>query len=193
MVRTGWLGITVVALLAAGCVSEKQYEKTKEQLTEEQKRDAELEEEYQQLNKAMGADLAAKQLQIARLQDAIQVVVNSELLFPSGGWGMSEASKAMIDKIAAVLAPHQTTKIFVKGYTDDVPIGPALAREGVTTNLILSQRRADTVMQYLVSRGVKPELVTAKGFGEADPVAPNDTAAGRAQNRRVELSVSMAR
>jgi len=193
MARTGMLGIAVVALLSAGCVSEKQYEKSQEQLTEAQKQDAELEQEYQQLSKAMSADVAGKQMQIARLQDAIQVVVNSELLFPSGGWGMSDTAKEMIDRIAAVLAPHQTTKIFVKGFTDDVPIGPALAREGVTTNLILSQRRADTVMQYLISRGVKPALVSAKGFGDADPVASNATAAGRAQNRRVELSVSVAK
>jgi chemotaxis protein MotB len=185
--------MAMVALLAAGCVSEKKYEKSQEQLSEAEKRDAELEQEYQQLNQAMSADLAGKQMQIARLQDAIKVVVNSELLFPSGGWGMSEQAKATIDKIAAVLAPHQTTKIFVKGYTDDVPIGPALAREGVTTNLILSQRRADTVMQYLISRGVKPELVSAQGFGEADPVAPNDTPAGRALNRRVELHVSVSK
>jgi chemotaxis protein MotB len=189
----GMLGVAVVALLASGCVSEKKYEKSQEQLTEAEKRDAELEQEYQQLNQAMSADLAGKQMQIARLQDAIKVVVNSELLFPSGGWGMSDPAKAMIDRIAAVLAPHQTTKIFVKGFTDDVPIGPALAREGVTTNLILSQKRAETVMQYLIARGVRPALVSAQGFGEADPVASNDTAAGRAQNRRVELSVSMAK
>lgn len=190
MARLGMLGIAVVALLSAGCVSEKKYEKSQEQLSEAQKKDAELEEEYQQLNKAMSADLAGKQMQIARLQDAIQVVVNSELLFPSGRWEMSDQAKEMIDRIAAVLARYQTTKIYVKGFTDDVPIGPGLAREGVTTNLILSQKRADTVMQYLISRGVKPELVSAKGFGEADPVASNATAAGRAQNRRVELSVS---
>ena len=193
MARIGMFGIAVVALLAAGCVSEKKYEKVQEQLTEEQKRDAELEEEYQQLNKAMSADVAGKQMQIARLQDAIQVVVNSELLFPSGRWEMSETAKQMIDRIAAVLARYQTSKILVKGFTDDVPIGPGLAREGVTTNLILSQRRADTVMQYLISRGVKPALVSAKGFGDADPVASNATAAGRAQNRRVELSVSVAK
>jgi chemotaxis protein MotB len=192
MARIGVLGIAVV-LLAAGCVSEKKYEKSQQELTEAEKQNAELEEEYQQLNKAMGADVDAKRMQIARLQDAIQVIVNSELLFPSGGWEMSDAAKAMIDRIAAVLAPHQTTKIFVKGFTDNVPIGPVLAREGVTTNQILSQRRADTVMQYLISRGVKPNLVSAKGFGEADPVASNETAAGRAQNRRVELSVSLTK
>ncbi len=193
MARTGMLGMAVVALLAAGCVSEKKYEKAQQELAEAEKQNAELEEEYQQLSKAMGGDLDAKRMQIARLQDAIQVIVNNELLFPSGGWEMSDAAKAMIDRIAAVLAPHQTTKIVVKGYTDNVPIGPVLAREGVTTNQILSQKRADTVLQYLISRGVKPGLVSAKGFGESDPVASNETAAGRAQNRRVELSVSVSK
>ncbi len=193
MARIGMLGMAVVVVLSAGCASEKQYEKSQRELTEAEKQNAELEQEYRELHQAMSADVDGKTMQIARLQDAIKVVVNSELLFPSGGWEMSDAAKAMIDRIAKVLAPHQTTKILVKGYTDNVAIGPVLAREGVTTNLILSQKRADTVMQYLISRGVKPGLVSAQGYGEADPVAPNDTAAGRAQNRRVELSLSVAK
>jgi len=78
----------------------------------------------------------------------------------------------------------------VNGYTDNVPIGPGLMREGVTSNEVLSQKRADTVMQFMTSRGVKPSLVSARGFGEADPVASNDTPEGRAQNRRVELTLA---
>jgi len=78
----------------------------------------------------------------------------------------------------------------VNGYTDNVPIGPGLMREGVTSNEVLSQKRADTVMQFMTSRGVKPSLVSAWGFGEADPVASNDTPEGRAQNRRVELTLA---
>ena len=171
------------ALLLAGCVSQQKYEAS-------QQKNTELEQEYQQLNQAMGAEVGAKNMQISRMQDAIKVSVNSELLFPSGGWEMSAAAKASIAKIAVILAPHQTTKINVNGYTDSTPIGPGLARQGVTTNLILSQRRADNVMQYMISQGVKPDLVSAQGFGEADPVAPNDTPAGRAQNRRVELTVA---
>ena len=69
---------------------------------------------------------------------------------------------------------------------------PRLAQHcsgGVTSNEELSQKRADAVMQFLISQGVKPDLVSAKGFGEADPVATNNTAQGRAQNRRVELSL----
>jgi chemotaxis protein MotB len=55
---------------------------------------------------------------------------------------------------------------------------------------VLSQKRADTVMQYLISQGVKPDMISARGFGEADPITSNATAEGRAQNRRVELTLS---
>ena len=54
------------------------------------------------------------------------------------------------------------------------------------------QKRAETVMNFLISQGVKPAMLSARGFGEADPVASNNTAAGRAQNRRVELTLSAA-
>ena len=78
----------------------------------------------------------------------------------------------------------------VNGYTDNAPIGPELQKQGVTTNQELSQKRAESVMQYLISQGVKQDLVSAVGHGEADPVAPNDTAQGRAQNRRVEITLA---
>ena len=77
----------------------------------------------------------------------------------------------------------------MNGYTDSTPIGPGLRNQGVTTNLILSEKRANNVMQYMISQGVKPELVSAQGFGEADPVASNDTPEGKAKNRRVELTL----
>jgi hypothetical protein len=65
-----------------------------------------------------------------------------------------------------------------------------LQRQGITSNEILSQKRAENVMEYVVSLGVKPDLVSAQGFGDSNPVASNDTAQGRAQNRRVELSLA---
>jgi chemotaxis protein MotB len=82
---------------------------------------------------------------------------------------MSENAKQSIAKVAAILAPHQKTKIVVNGCTDTTPIGPGLMKEGITSNLILSQKRADAVMQYMISQGVKPSLISAQGFGEADP------------------------
>jgi chemotaxis protein MotB len=163
-------------LLLAGCVSQQKYNT--------------LDQEYQQLQQSMGAEVGSQQMQITRLQNAIKVNVNSELLFPSGGWEMPAQAQQTIAKMAAILAPQQTTTIMVNGYTDDTPIGPELRRQGVTSNLILSQKRADNVMQFMISQGVKPNLVTARGFGDADPVASNATREGKAQNRRVELTLA---
>jgi chemotaxis protein MotB len=80
----------------------------------------------------------------------------------------------------------------VNGYTDNAPIGRALQRQGVTSNEVLSQKRAEAVMAYLTAHGVKPDMISARGLGEADPIAANDTAQGRAQNRRVELTLAGA-
>ena len=175
--------IAAAGLLLGGCVSQQKYD-------ESQAKNAELEQQYQELNQAMGAEIGAKDMQISHYQNAIKLSINSELLFPSGGWEMPAKAKETIAKIAHVMAPHQTTKINVNGYTDSTPIGPGLAKQGITTNVILSQKRADNVMEYMISQGVNPALVSAHGFGEANPVASNSTAAGKAQNRRVELTLA---
>lgn len=163
-------------LLTSGCVSQQKYDA--------------LDTRYQELNRTMSAQVTANQMQITRLQNAIKVTVNDELLFPSGGWQMSAEAQKTIGQIVPILAPMQQSKIEVNGYTDNVPIGPELRREGITSNLVLSQKRAENVMQYMISQGVNPKLVSAQGFGDADPVASNDTPQGRAQNRRVELTVA---
>jgi len=147
-------------------------------------------EALQTQNRQLQQQVASQQAQISRLAGAIKYTVNSDLLFAPGSWQMSEQGKQIIAKMASQLAPTQQNKLVVNGYTDNAPIGAALRRQGVTSNEILSQKRADAVMQFLISQGVRPELVSAHGYGEADPVASNNTAAGRAQNRRVELTLA---
>jgi chemotaxis protein MotB len=141
-------------------------------------------------NQQLQEQLAASQQQVARLQGAVKYVANSDLLFASGSWQMRPQGQQIIADFAKKLAPSQQNHLLVSGYTDNAPIGPALRAQGVTTNQELSQRRADAVMQFLVSQGVNPSLVSARGYGDADPVAPNDTPAGRGQNRRVVLSLA---
>ena len=113
----------IAMLLLAGCVSQQKYDA--------------LDTEYQQLNQTMSAEVATNQMQITRLQNAIKVTVNSELLFPSGGWEMPVEAQQTIGKIVPILAPKQQNKIKVNGYTDNVPIGPGHA-EGITS-LVLSR------------------------------------------------------
>ncbi len=143
-------------------------------------------------NQQLSQQLAAANAQIARLQGAIKYTVNSDLLFPSGGWQMSDSGKQIISRLAQKLAPTQQNHLLVNGYTDNVPIGPALMQQGITSNQVLSQKRAENVMQFLISQGVNPNLVSAYGHGEADPVASNATAEGRAKNRRVVLELAPA-
>jgi len=177
--RRGVLMLLMTSVALSACVSQSSYDALQAQY-----------QQVQQQNAALSNQVAADKAQICRLQGAIRYTVNSDLLFPPGGYQMSERGKQIISGFAAKLAPTQQNKILVSGYTDNAPIGAALQRQGITSNEILSQKRAENVMEYLVSQGVKPDLVSAQGFGDSNPVASNDSAQGRAQNRRVELSLA---
>ena len=136
---------------------------------------------------SLQAQNAAAAHQVSRLGGAVLYTLQGDLLFPSGGYQVSDAGKKLIGRVASQLAATQTQHIVVVGFTDNTPVGPALAAQGITSNQILSQKRAEAVMQAAVEQGVKPELLSAEGQGDADPVASNNTSAGRAKNRRVEL------
>jgi chemotaxis protein MotB len=161
-----WLVASVVLspLIVSGCVWKSDYD-------------------------ALKAQNEQLQAQVERLQHAMAYTVNSDLLFKSGSWEMSERGKDIIAKLSQKLAPTQQNKLVVTGYTDNAPVGQRLKQRGVASNLELSQRRADSVTRYLISQGVKRDMLESQGFGEADPVASNDTPQGRSQNRRVVLSV----
>ena len=178
--KRGVLMLPLMASILLSCVSQSKYDQLQAQY-----------QQAQQQNSALSAQVAADKAQICRLSGAIKYTVNSDLLFPSGGWEMSERGRQIMGNMAAKLAPTQQNKVLVSGYTDNKPVGPALARQGITSNQDFSQRRADNVMAFLISQGVKPDMISAKGLGDADPVASNDTPQGRSQNRRVELSVPL--
>jgi chemotaxis protein MotB len=179
------VGSMLSSMVLAGCVSQSKYDALQAQNEQLHQQAAAQSAEIA----AAKAQTAAAKAEVSRLQGAIKYTVNSDLLFPPGGWQMSAAGKQIIAKMAKKLAPTQQNKLLVNGYTDNAPIGPALKRAGISSNQQLSQNRAEDVMQFLISQGVKPDLVSAHGFGDANPVAPNDTAKGRAQNRRVELTL----
>ncbi len=84
-----------------------------------------------------------------------------------------------LDEAAEILKANPDASVEIRGYTD--------SRGSDSYNMRLSERRAQTVKNYLISRGVSASRLTTRGYGESDPVATNETAAGRAQNRRVEL------
>jgi chemotaxis protein MotB len=171
------LSITTPLILSA-CVSQNAYDALQTQNQQLQTQNQQLQQQLQNAT-----------THVSRLQEAIKYTVNSDLLFSSGGWEMSAQGKRILAKMTPKLAPTQQDKLYVNGYTDNTPIGPTLQQQGITSNQQLSQKRAEAVMNYLISQGVKPDMVEARGYGEADPVASNTTASGRAQNRRVELTL----
>lgn len=110
-----------------------------------------------------------------------QSVVLQAVDFETGSDRLTPTSRATLDAVGAALTGQPTLKIEIDGYTDSK--GNALA------NLRLSERRARAVLEYLVGRRVSRANLSAKGFGQARPIADNTTEEGRAQNRRVEFQV----
>jgi len=164
--------IPIVALLLSACVSQSAYD-------ELQAQNQQLQGQNQQL-----------QAQLARLQSAASFVEAGDLLFPPGGFELSPAGQAELkNNIVPKLINLQNAKVVVYGYTDNIPVGPALQQAGINDSLTLSSRRAGAVAIYLVSQGVNPAIISAKGLGDTHPVASNDAPQGRAQNRRIVIAV----
>jgi len=145
----------------------------------------------QQSYDAMVVENNQLKAQIAALQAQSSFVEAGDLLFPEGGYRLSPAGQAelannIVPKLKS-LPPN--AKIVVYGYTDNLPIGPVLQQQGIPDNLTLSTRRAADVANFLISQGIPAANISAKGFGDTRPVASNDTPQGRAQNRRIEITV----
>ncbi len=101
--------------------------------------------------------------------------------FETAKWDLLPPALPELDGLAAFLKENPKVKVEIGGHTDDVG--------NDADNQLLSQNRAESVANYLISKGIAPERLSFKGYGERQPVAPNTSAAGRLQNRRVECKV----
>ncbi len=111
------------------------------------------------------------------------LIVNmSDVLFDTGKYSLRPLAREKLAKVAGIVSGHPGLRLDVEGYTDSVG--------GDDYNQQLSESRGGAVRDYLVQQGMAGNSVSTKGFGKADPVATNDTAEGRQQNRRVELVIS---
>jgi chemotaxis protein MotB len=176
VLKRGAVMLPLVVPLLGGCVWKSDYDALQAQ-------NVQLKQQVSTLQ----AQNTAAAGQVGRLQGAVLYTLEGDLVFAPGGYQVSAAGKELIGRVADKLAATQTGKVTIVGYTDNTRIGPELARQGITSNVILSQKRAEAVMEVAIAHGIKPELLSAEGRGDADPVASNSTPAGRAKNRRVEL------
>jgi peptidoglycan-binding protein ArfA len=118
----------------------------------------------------------------ASLQSDISALLQTPVNFDTDGYSVASSSQQMLSEVAGKIKACPDAKITVKGFTDNT------GNDAV--NQPLSENRAKAVANFLVSQGVAAGNVSSQGFGSTNPVASNDTALGRAQNRRVEIAVS---
>lgn len=116
------------------------------------------------------------------LQADITAALRTPIAYQTEGSGLTAATKAELTAVAAAIKACPDAKITVVGHTDDTGDD--------SVNIPLSDSRAKSVADYLVSQGVPADSVTAKGVGSSQPVASNKTAGGRAQNRRTDITVN---
>src|SRR5437879_2298051 len=111
------------------------------------------------------------------------LIVNmSDVLFDTGSYTLKPGAREKLAKISGIVLAHPGLSLQIEGHTDSVG--------GDEFNQQLSERRADSVRDFLAEQGVAPSTITAHGFGKTQPVATNETAEGRQRNRRVELVVN---
>jgi outer membrane protein OmpA-like peptidoglycan-associated protein len=147
--------------------------------------DARQAAERAEVEKAELRDRLQRQLNIIleTRESARGLIVNvSDVLFDTGQHTLKPGAREKLARVAGILLAYPDLTLEVDGHTDSVGDD--------AYNQALSERRADAVREYLVQQGISASTIVARGFGEAQPVASNDLAAGRQQNRRVELVVS---
>lgn len=131
---------------------------------------------------AQRADDLAQQLAAAKQTDRGMVLTLGDVLFDTGRASLKDGATRTVDEVAGFLQSHPDRKVMIEGYTDSTG--------SQSTNLDLSQRRADAVRDALMRRNVSFDRIQVRGLGDRYPVASNDTSSGRQQNRRVEVVFS---
>ena len=127
----------------------------------------------------------AGELRIALRNGRMVIQLSNDVLFDSGHTEIKPTGQRALGQVATVFRSIGDRKFQVAGDTDNVPIHS----ERFPSNWELSTGRAVEVVRYLIAQGVRPEVLSAAGYGEFDPIAANDDAAGRAKNRRIEITL----
>ena len=156
-----------------------------ERKREEEKK--EMKATYDDLLEGMKAEIEKGQITITQLKGKLKVNMLDEILFDSGKTTIKPEGVEVLERVGEILRNVKERAINVEGHTDNVPIGPELAKK-YPTNWELSAARATNVARYLQEKiGIDPTLLSATGYGEHHPVDSNETEEGKARNRRIEI------
>lgn len=127
----------------------------------------------------------AGQLKVVLRDGRMLIALPNDVLFDSGKTSLKPDAQTALTAVAGALGAIDDRHFLVAGHTDDVPIRTAQ----FPSNWELSTARAVEVTKFLLSKGMKPQVLAAAGYGEFDPLAPNDSTEHRAMNRRIEIVV----
>lgn len=142
---------------------------------------------YQDLQKKLEKEIQEGKIQITEMKNRLTMTMVDKILFPSGSAEVSKDGKLVLDKVISILKDVKDKRIQVEGHTDNVRILSAIKAK-YPTNWELSTARATQVVRYLQETGgLDPKNLSATGYAEYQPVAPNDTDEGKARNRRIEI------
>lgn len=122
--------------------------------------------------------------QVIRSEEGIQVILdeNSDVRFEYNKSDLTATAKTNLSKLIEIFNEYPDTNLLIIGHTD--------SKGSDAYNQPLSEKRANAVVSYLTSQGIKSSRLSSKGMGKTDPIASNDTEEGRAQNRRVEFVIT---
>ena len=167
-----------------------QQEKEKEVakiVTEKQRELSELERAQRQLAESLKKEIGEYKAKLQTTERGLVITFVSEIFFDSGKDVIKDEGKVTLDKVAEVLNRDvPNSPVAVEGHTDNDPI----KYSGWKSNWELSSARALSVVHHLIDVGsVEPRRLSANGYGEFHPVAPNDTAENKHKNRRVEIVI----
>ena len=140
-----------------------------------------MDNQQKQLEESLANQATAEQVTDSNGLQAIKVTFEGGILFPTGKYTLNSQAKTDLSQFAVSLTQNPLTDVQIIGYTDNTG--------SYSVNEKLANERASAVMTYLVNSGISATRLTAKGVPMADYVASNDTEAGRAQNRRVEIYI----
>jgi chemotaxis protein MotB len=196
MNRTTTMTLALVAVLAAAGCNKGLIKEQKAQIADLEAKNHSLEGELEEQKKMTDelntqlADLQTQQKVLIEEKDGLtQITLDGAASFHSADATLTREGKETVDRIWSVLQNYPDRRILIEGHADNRPIG-ANARQYYASNWELSSARAHSVLHYVENKfGTEPERLAAVGYGEFNPVADNETREGRAQNRRVVITV----
>jgi len=197
---------TTAFLFLTGCVTESSYNKVVEERNQLREQNAALEDDTIDLStELMLRDLEVAQLEreqqeltdevtrwavrgaikMQMLADGLHLILPHDVLFASGTTTLSDEGHELIEELVQEIN-QQPYQIAVLGFTDNVPVGPTLA-ERYPSNWELAGARAASVVRVMEEEGIPANQLVAVSRGETEPIASNDTAEGRSENRRIDV------